>query len=70
MYNDIRYKQAVTVLFMSRVGDEHREVVMGDLRKFIPDAELPENMWLYAWDSFPVKEAERALASDGDATRF
>ncbi|KAH7072043.1 hypothetical protein BKA63DRAFT_567972 [Paraphoma chrysanthemicola] len=62
MYNDIRYKQAVTVLFMSRVGDEHREVVMEDLRKYIPDAELPQNMWLYAWDSFPVKEAERALA--------
>ncbi|KAJ4319010.1 hypothetical protein N0V94_004147 [Neodidymelliopsis sp. IMI 364377] len=60
-YNSIRYKQAVTVLFMSRVGDEHRENVMEDLKRFVPDAELPDNMWQYAWDSFPVKEAQHAL---------
>jgi salicylate hydroxylase len=61
LYNDVRYKQAVTVLFMSRVGDEHRDAVMGDLRKYVPDAELPENMWTFAWTSFPVREANRLL---------
>ncbi|KAH7357518.1 hypothetical protein BKA66DRAFT_612630 [Pyrenochaeta sp. MPI-SDFR-AT-0127] len=61
MYNDIRYKHAVTILFMSRVGDQLREIVMDDLKKYVPEAELPENMWLFAWNSFPVKAAERAL---------
>ncbi|KAJ4351120.1 uncharacterized protein N0V89_006459 [Didymosphaeria variabile] len=65
LYNDIRYEQAVTVLFMSRVGDEHREKVMGDLKRFVPDAKMPGNMWLHAWKSFPVKEAEYALQHQG-----
>ncbi|KAF3044653.1 hypothetical protein E8E12_007576 [Didymella heteroderae] len=62
MYNEIRYKRAVTILFMSRVGDEQREEVMGELQKFIPEADMPENMWLFAWDSYPVREAEKALS--------
>ncbi|KAF2647736.1 FAD/NAD(P)-binding domain-containing protein [Lophiostoma macrostomum CBS 122681] len=65
LYNDIRYEQAVTVLFMSRVGDEYREKVMGDLKRFVPDAKLPENMWLHTWKSFPVKEVEYALKQRG-----
>lgn len=65
MYNDIRYKQAVTILFMSRVGNEFREQKMGELRRFVPDAKLPEDMWLFAWDSHPVKAAQRALVAAG-----
>lgn len=63
IYNDIRYKHAVTVLFMSRVGDEQREAVMGELHRFIPEAEMPKNMWLFAWDSYPIEAAEKALSS-------
>ena len=63
IYNDIRYKQAVTVLFMSRVGDEHREQVMGELHKFLPEADMPKNMWHFAWNSYPVKSAQKALSS-------
>lgn len=63
LYNDIRYEQATTILFMSRVGDEHREQVMGELHRFLPKADMPENMWLFAWDSYPVKLAEKALSS-------
>lgn len=63
IYNDIRYKQSVTVLFMSRVGDSHRANVMGELHKFVPGAEMPTNMWLFTWDSYPVKAAEKALAT-------
>lgn len=62
MYNEIRYKRAVTVLFMSRVGDEQREKVMGDLKQYVPEADMPKNMWLFAWDSYPVREAEKALS--------
>ncbi|KAF7679750.1 salicylate 1-monooxygenase [Alternaria burnsii] len=60
-YNNIRYEKAVTILFMSRVGDEHREVVMEDLRRFVPGAKMPTNMWLYAWNSFPVQAAQDFL---------
>ncbi|KAL6704163.1 hypothetical protein ACN47E_008723 [Coniothyrium glycines] len=67
LYNDIRYKQAVTILFMSRVGDEHRETVMQQLEKFVPNPTLPESMWLYCWDSFPVKQAEQALKAERSA---
>lgn len=62
MYHEIRYKRAVTILFMSRVGDEQREKVMGELQRFVPEADMPENMWLFAWDSYPVREAEKALS--------
>jgi salicylate hydroxylase len=63
MYNDIRYERTVTILFTSRVGVEDRAEVMGDLKRYVPDAKLPENSVLYAWDSYPVKAAEQALAS-------
>ncbi|KAJ4347657.1 hypothetical protein N0V95_005230 [Ascochyta clinopodiicola] len=66
IYNDIRYKQSVTILFMSRVGDSQREQVMGELHRFLPDVDMPRNMSLFAWDSYPVKAAEKALASVAD----
>ncbi|KZM28342.1 salicylate 1-monooxygenase [Ascochyta rabiei] len=61
LYNDVRYRQAVTLLFMSRVDGPYTDTVMGDLRRFVPDAEKPENIWLFAWNSFPVKDAQRRL---------
>ncbi|KAH6652281.1 hypothetical protein BKA67DRAFT_538101 [Truncatella angustata] len=64
VYNEVRYKRAVTVMFMSRVGDDHRDEVMKDLQKHIPDAVLPENMWLYAWDSYPARDVDRLIASN------
>ena len=36
IYNDIRYKQSVTGMFMSRVGDNQHEQVMGELHRFPP----------------------------------
>jgi salicylate hydroxylase len=63
MYNDIRYERTVTILFMSRVGNEDRAEVMEELKRYVPDATMPENMVMYAWDSYPVKAAEKALAS-------
>jgi len=62
MYNEIRYKQAVIILFMSRVGDEQREKVVGDLHQYLPEADMPENMWLFTWDLYPVRDAEKALS--------
>ncbi|KZM28363.1 Salicylate 1-monooxygenase [Ascochyta rabiei] len=62
LYNEIRYKQSVTILFMSRVADGERKLVMDELHRFVPDAELPENMWLFAWNSYPARAAEKALS--------
>jgi salicylate hydroxylase len=63
MYNDVRYDHAVTVMFLSRVGDELQEAVMDDLRRFVPNAKMPEDMFRYAWASYPTKDAEGMLAS-------
>ncbi|KAH5319261.1 hypothetical protein HBI12_113530 [Parastagonospora nodorum] len=64
LYMDVRYKRAVTVLFMSRVGYEHREATMEDLKRFVPDAEMPENMLYYAWASCPGRDAESKLRQE------
>jgi salicylate hydroxylase len=59
----MRYKRAVTVLFMSRVSDNKRADQMEGLREYVPDAEYPQSMLYYAWDSYPVRDAEQALAA-------
>ncbi|KAL5371674.1 hypothetical protein DPSP01_014089 [Paraphaeosphaeria sporulosa] len=69
MYNDVRYEHAVTVMFLSRVGDELQEVVMDDLRRFVPNAKMPEDMFRYAWASYPTQDAERILASSSNRQR-
>lgn len=63
IYNKMRYERAVTVLFMSRVGDNQRAEQMDGLRKYVPDAECPQSMFYYTWDSYPVRDAELALAA-------
>jgi salicylate hydroxylase len=62
---DVRYKHAVTVLFMSRVGYEHREAAMVDLKRFVPEAELPENMFYFTWPSCPRRDVEGKLRQEG-----
>jgi salicylate hydroxylase len=64
IYNDIRYEQAVTVLFMSRVADNKREEAMDDLHEFLPEAEMPENMFRFAWNSYPAQAAQKALSAE------
>ncbi|KAI1194813.1 hypothetical protein F5X97DRAFT_327175 [Nemania serpens] len=62
IYNEVRYGHAVTVSFLSRVGNVHCDEVLDDLRQFVPDATIPENAWVYAWSSYPVREVQRLLA--------
>lgn len=64
LYMDVRYKHAVTVLFMSRVGYEHREAAMADLTRYVPEAELPENMFWFTWGSDPVGDVEGMLKGE------
>ncbi|KAF5607442.1 3-hydroxybenzoate 6-hydroxylase 1 [Fusarium pseudoanthophilum] len=62
LYNKLRYPRSVTVMFMSKINDERRGEMMEDLRKFVPDAELPPNIFPYLWNNFVLEDAQKALA--------
>ncbi|EXL78283.1 hypothetical protein FOPG_07456 [Fusarium oxysporum f. sp. conglutinans race 2 54008] len=63
LYNKLRYPRSVTVMFMSKINDERRGETMEDLRKFVPDAELPPNIFPYLWNNFVLDDAQKALAA-------
>ncbi|CVL03724.1 related to salicylate 1-monooxygenase [Fusarium mangiferae] len=63
LYNKLRYPRSVTVMFMSKINDERRGEMMDDLRKFVPDAELPPNIFPYLWNNFVLDDAQKALAA-------
>ncbi|KAH7234626.1 uncharacterized protein BKA55DRAFT_136678 [Fusarium redolens] len=63
LYNKVRYPRSVTVMFMSKINDERRGEMMEDLRKFVPDAELPPNIFPYLWNNFVLDDAQKALAA-------
>nr|RBR01147.1 hypothetical protein FVER53263_10647 [Fusarium verticillioides] len=63
LYNKLRYPRSVTVMFMSKINDERRGEMMDDLRKFVPDAELPPNIFPYLWNNFVLDDANEALAA-------
>ncbi|CAG7921648.1 unnamed protein product [Penicillium olsonii] len=64
LYNEARYAHSVTVMMMSRTNDERRGEMMDELRRFVPDAELPKNMFAFTWPSDPVKEAAQLVARE------
>lgn len=57
MYNQVRYAHSLTVMILSRMDDERRGEMADELRKYVPDAQVPENMFSFAWNSYPAKEA-------------
>lgn len=61
MYNQVRYARSLTVMILSRMDDGRRGEMADELRKYVPDAEVPENMFAFAWNSYPTREAERLL---------
>ncbi|KAF5675986.1 3-hydroxybenzoate 6-hydroxylase 1 [Fusarium circinatum] len=63
LYNKLRYPRSVTVMFMSKINDERRGEMMENLRKFVPDAELPPNIFPYLWNNFVLDDAQKALAT-------
>ncbi|KAL4969013.1 uncharacterized protein BDV14DRAFT_196331 [Aspergillus stella-maris] len=62
LYNKLRYVHAVTVMMMSRINDERRGEMLDELRRYVPGAELPEDMFAYTWPSDPIKDAGRLVA--------
>ncbi|KAJ5131793.1 hypothetical protein N7448_005951 [Penicillium atrosanguineum] len=64
LYNQVRYGHSVTVMMMSKVPDNRRAEMLDELRLYVPAAEVPEDMFSFTWNSYPVQEAQRALTSD------
>ncbi|KAI8634746.1 FAD/NAD(P)-binding domain-containing protein [Xylariaceae sp. FL1651] len=62
IYNEARYRHTVTIAITSRVSDDSRGTMLDVLKRFIPDATIPETAWVYAWDSWPAREVDRLLA--------
>ncbi|KAI0552947.1 hypothetical protein F4679DRAFT_30565 [Xylaria curta] len=62
IYNEARYRHAVTICIFSRVTMERREEVLDDLRRFVPQATIEENTPYALWNSYPGREVERLLA--------
>lgn len=61
LYNRVRYGRSVTVMLMSKVSDDRRGQMLDELRTYVPDAELPPDMFSYAWSSYPGREAQELL---------
>ncbi|KAJ5209483.1 hypothetical protein N7449_003862 [Penicillium cf. viridicatum] len=64
LYNKLRYSHSVTVMMMSRTNDERRAEMLDELRRYVPNAELPNDMFAFTWPSDPVKEAAQLVASE------
>ncbi|KAI9037629.1 putative salicylate hydroxylase [Aspergillus affinis] len=62
LYNQVRYDRAVTVMMMSKTHDERRAEMLAELREYVPNAELPANMFSFTWPSRPAEDARRLLA--------
>ena len=61
LYNKVRYDRAVTVMMMSKTHDERRAEMLEELHKYVPNAELPPDMFSFTWSSDPIRDARRLL---------
>lgn len=48
-------------MLMSKVSDDRRGQMLDELRTYVPDAELPPDMFSYTWSSYPCREAQQLL---------
>ncbi|KAJ5689675.1 hypothetical protein N7462_004067 [Penicillium macrosclerotiorum] len=63
LYDRVRYAHSVTVMILSKKPNERRAELLDELRTYVPDAEVPDDMFAYAWLSYPKQEAQRLLAA-------
>lgn len=64
LYNQVRYGHSVTVMMMSKLPDNRRAEMLDELRLYVPAAELPKDMISFTWNSYPAREAHRALKAE------
>lgn len=61
LYNKLRYSHSVTVMMVSRTNDEQRGEMLDELRRYVPDAEVPTDMLAFTWLSDPAKAAAQLV---------
>ncbi|KAL4928134.1 monooxygenase [Aspergillus undulatus] len=61
VYNKTRYEHSITVMMMSKVPNEARAEVLDELRRYVPGASVPEDMFAFAWASDPARRARELL---------
>ncbi|OOF96328.1 hypothetical protein ASPCADRAFT_206516 [Aspergillus carbonarius ITEM 5010] len=61
LYNQVRYRRAVTVMMMSKVDDDRRAQMLDELRTYVPNAQVPKDMFSFTWSSYPGRDAQRLL---------
>lgn len=64
LYNKLRFSHSVTVMMMSRTNEERRAEMLDELRRYVPNAELPKDMFAFTWPSDPMQEAAQLVASE------
>lgn len=50
-------------MMMSKTPDERRAEMLDELRKYVPNAELPKDMFSFTWPSNPAQDAQGLLAA-------
>lgn len=63
LYNKVRYERALTVMMMSKTHDERRAEMLDELRIYVPNAELPKDMFSFTWPSNPAQDSQGLLAA-------
>ncbi|KAL4757268.1 uncharacterized protein BDW70DRAFT_163682 [Aspergillus foveolatus] len=63
VYNKTRYDHSITVMIMSQKPNERRAEMLDELRRYVPDAQIPADMIAFTWGSDPAAKARRLLAT-------
>ncbi|EAA64698.1 hypothetical protein AN2593.2 [Aspergillus nidulans FGSC A4] len=63
VYNKTRYDHSITVMIMSQKPNERRAEMLDELRRYVPDAQIPPDMIAFTWSSDPAAKARRLLAT-------
>ncbi|KAL4747963.1 hypothetical protein BDW72DRAFT_162475 [Aspergillus terricola var. indicus] len=63
LYNKTRYDHSITVMIMSQKPNERRAEMLDELRRYVPDAQIPTDMIAFTWSSDPAAKARDLLAT-------
>ncbi|KAL4734277.1 hypothetical protein BDV11DRAFT_209537 [Aspergillus similis] len=58
LYNKTRYDHSITVMLMSQTPNERRAEMLDELRRYVPDAQIPTDMIAFTWSSGPAAKAQ------------
>ncbi|KAL4993629.1 hypothetical protein BDV10DRAFT_178756 [Aspergillus recurvatus] len=61
LYNETRYAHSITVMMMSQRPNERRAEMLDELRRYVPGAQVPDDMLTFTWSSDPAGKARSLL---------